>query len=230
MEEGWKVKEKSIPQLESISPWHMGGPWLSPHNRPLHHPDRRAAECTSKAITGQKWGEVTQATAFRPLHNSPTTTMSIQKQWNYSSWESDNMLFKKHLWGGKKKRLVRNVLLQKQRSTQRNSGLCYSFHFSLSAKQACGEYTTWGWWEQSTLTEFSCAKAKECLTTQEKPKPASFQTKALIPLPYLTYPAEKQLPMMRTSQKPSHFKYQLVTQIQEPRFDCVVWWPNTEIS
>lgn len=104
MEEGWKVKEKSIPQLESISPWHMGGPWLSPHNRPLHHPDRRAAECTSKAITGQKWGEVTQATAFRPLHNSPTTTMSIQKQWNYSSWESDNMLFKKHLWrGGKKK-------------------------------------------------------------------------------------------------------------------------------
>lgn len=35
----------------------------------------------------------------------------------------------------------------------------------------------------------------------------------LIPLPYLTYPDEEQLPMTRTSQTLSHFKYQLATQI-----------------
>ena len=52
----------------------------------------------------------------------------------------------------------------------------------------------------------------------------------LIPLPYLTYPDEEQLPMTRTSQTLSHFKYQLATQILRGKFWLCVWWPNTEIA
>lgn len=86
----------------------------------LHHLDReRGLDAPRRPPQSRDVVNSVQMSAFWPLHNMPLVW--IQKQLNHSSWESNDMLFKKS---------SEKFPVQNEMSTQRNNGLCYSFHFS----------------------------------------------------------------------------------------------------